>query len=124
VYFQVFGRALGDVGIDIKKRLNQVSFPKGITLSYEGDLKAQADSFGSLGFALIASIVFVYLLMIVLYQSYICPLVVLFTIPLAIFGALLALALTGQTLGIITIMVLIMFLKPKTADISFEGNKR
>lgn len=108
VYSQVFGRALGDVGNDIKQRLNQVSFPKGVTLSYEGDLKAQADSFGSLGFALIASIVFVYLLMVVLYQSYIYPFVVLFTIPLAIVGALLALALTGQTLSIITIMGLIM----------------
>lgn len=110
VYSQVFGRALGDVGDDIKARLKTISFPKGVSLSYEGELKAQTDSFGSLGFALLASIVFVYLLMVVLYQSYLYPLVVLFTIPLSIVGALLALALTGQTLSILTIMGLIMLI--------------
>jgi len=108
IYSQVFGRALGDVGEDIKQQLATISFPKNVTLSYEGDMKAQADSFGSLGFALLASIVFVYLLMVTLYQSYLYPFVVLFTIPLAIVGALPALALTGQTLSILTIMGLIM----------------
>jgi len=110
VFSQVYGRALGDVGNDIKVRLKKVAFPKGVSISYEGDLKAQSDSFGSLGFALLASIVFVYLLMVVLYQSYLYPFVVLFTIPLAIIGALLALALTGQTLSILTIMGLIMLI--------------
>ncbi|HAN19760.1 MAG: acriflavin resistance protein [Bacteroidetes bacterium GWC2_33_15] len=110
IYSQVFGRALGDVGNDIKEQLAKIDFPKDVTLSYEGDLKAQSDSFGSLGFALIASIIFVYLLMVALYQSYLYPFVVLFTIPLAIVGALLALALTGQTLSILTLMGLIMLI--------------
>ncbi len=110
VFSQVYGRTLGDVGDNIKTRLDKISFPKEVTISYEGDLKAQSDSFGSLGFALLASIVFVYLLMVVLYQSYLYPLVVLFTIPLAIIGALLALALTGSTLSIVTIMGLIMLI--------------
>lgn len=110
VQSQVFGRALGDVGNDIQQRLKTVSFPKGVTLVYEGDLKAQSDSFGSLGFALLASIIFIYLLMVVLYESYLYPLVVLCTIPLAIVGALLALAFTGNTLSIITIMGLIMLM--------------
>ncbi|HEX2969364.1 MAG TPA: efflux RND transporter permease subunit [Bacteroidales bacterium] len=107
---QVFGRALGDVGSDIRKRLNSVSFPKDVSIAYEGDLKAQSDSFGSLGIALLASVIFIYLLMVVLYQSYLHPLVVLCTIPLAIIGALLALAMTGNTLSIITIMGLIMLM--------------
>ncbi|MCK9617806.1 MAG: efflux RND transporter permease subunit [Lentimicrobiaceae bacterium] len=110
LYSQVFGHALGDVGDDIKERLGKINFPKEVTLSYEGDLKAQTDSFGSLGFALIASIIFVYLLMVALYQSYLYPFVVLFTIPLAIVGALLALALTGQTLSILTLLGLIMLI--------------
>lgn len=107
---QVYGRTLGDVGNDIKERLDKITFPKEVTISYEGDLKAQSDSFDSLFFALLASILFVYLLMVVLYQSYLYPLVVLFTIPLAIIGALLALALTGSTLSIVTIMGLIMLI--------------
>jgi HAE1 family hydrophobic/amphiphilic exporter-1 len=110
VQSQVFGRALGDVGNDIKQRLKTVSFPKEVSIAYEGDLKAQSDSFGSLGFALLASIVFIYLLLVVLYESYLYPLVVLCTIPLAMVGALLTLALTGNTLSIITIMGLIMLM--------------
>ena len=51
-----------------------------------------------------------YLLMVVLYESYLHPLVVLCTIPLAMVGALLALGLTGNTLSIITIMGLIMLM--------------
>lgn len=107
---QVFGRALGDVGNDIKQKLQTITFPREISIAYEGDLKAQSDSFGSLGFALLASIVFIYLLMVVLYESYLQPLVVLCTIPLAMIGALLALALTGNTLSIFTLMGLIMLM--------------
>ncbi|GAP69511.1 multidrug efflux pump subunit AcrB [Bacteroidales bacterium 6E] len=110
VQSQVFGRALGDVGNDIQQRLKSVSFPKEVSIAYEGDLKAQSDSFGSLGFALLASIIFIYLLMVVLYESYLHPLVVLCTIPLAMVGALLGLALTGNNLSIITIMGLIMLM--------------
>lgn len=107
---QVFGRALGDVGNDIQQQLKSVPFPKEVSIAYEGDLKAQSDSFGSLGFALLASIIFIYLLLVVLYESYLYPLVVLCTIPLAMIGALLALALTENTLSIITIMGLIMLM--------------
>lgn len=110
VQSQVFGRALGDVGNDIQQRLKAISFPKEVTLAYEGDLKAQSDSFDSLGFALLASVIFIYLLMVVLYESYLYPLVVLCTIPLAMIGALLALAFTGNTLSIFTIMGLIMLM--------------
>jgi hydrophobic/amphiphilic exporter-1 (mainly G- bacteria), HAE1 family len=107
---QVFGRAMGDVGNDIKKQLASVSFPGNVSVGYGGELKAQTDSFGSLGFALLASIVFIYLLLVVLYESYLYPLVVLCTIPMAIAGALLAMAMTGQTLSIFTIMGLIMLM--------------
>lgn len=107
---QVFGRPMGDVGNDVKKQLAALSLPGSVTIAYEGELKAQTDSFGSLGFALLASVVFIYLLLVVLYESYLYPLVVLCTIPLAVIGALLAMALTGQTLSIFTIMGLIMLM--------------
>ena len=62
-----------------------------MTISYEGNMKQQAEAFGSMGMALIASIIFVYLIMVALYDSYIYPFVVLFSIPVAMVGALLAL---------------------------------
>jgi HAE1 family hydrophobic/amphiphilic exporter-1 len=71
-------------------------------------MKYQADAFGSLGFALITAIFFVYLIMVALYESYLYPFVVLFSIPLAIIGAVLALALTKTNLNLFTIMGMIM----------------
>lgn len=84
--------------------------PEGIEYLPESDLKYQSDAFGSLGIALIMAIVLVYLIMVALYQSYSDPLVVMFSIPLSIVGALYALALANQTLSIFSILGIIMLI--------------
>jgi hydrophobe/amphiphile efflux-1 (HAE1) family protein len=105
---QALGRASGDVGDDIKKQIAAISFPSVVSISYDSDMKFQDDAFGSLGFALLTAIFFVYLIMVALYESYLYPFVVLFSIPLAIIGAILALALTKANLSLFTIMGMIM----------------
>ncbi|MCK9220537.1 MAG: efflux RND transporter permease subunit [Bacteroidales bacterium] len=105
---QVIGRPVGSVGEDVLKRVKKMDLPKEITIIPEGDMKYQSDAFGSLGIAFLASILFVYLLMVALYDSYIYPFVVLFSIPLAVIGALLALGLTMQSLTIFSILGMIM----------------
>jgi HAE1 family hydrophobic/amphiphilic exporter-1 len=70
-----------------------VKLPEGVFIEYRGDLKNQADAFGSLGLALVLGIVLIYLIMVALYESTIYPFVVLFSIPVALVGALTALAL-------------------------------
>ncbi|MCY1538076.1 Multidrug resistance protein MdtC [compost metagenome] len=57
-----------------------------------------------------ASIILVYLIMVALYDSFVYPFVVMFSIPLAVIGAFLALALTNNNLGIFTILGLIMLI--------------
>ncbi|MBK7030959.1 MAG: efflux RND transporter permease subunit [Bacteroidales bacterium] len=74
----------------------------------EGDLKYQTEAFSSLFLAFLASILFVYLIMVALYDSYIHPFIVLFSIPLAIVGALYALALAQESLTIFSILGIIM----------------
>jgi HAE1 family hydrophobic/amphiphilic exporter-1 len=105
---QVTGRPSGTVGQEIQALLDSSNLPANVKISYDGDLKNQNDAFGSLGIALLASILFVYLIMVALYDSYIYPFVVLFSIPVAIVGALLALALTMSTLSIFTMLGIIM----------------
>ncbi|RNI28346.1 efflux RND transporter permease subunit [Rufibacter immobilis] len=107
---QVIGRPSGSVGADIQARMAEIKVPNGVTIDYAGDLKNQSEGFGTLGVALLASIIFVYLIMVALYDSYIYPLVVLFSIPLAIIGALLALALAAQSLSIFSILGIIMMI--------------
>ncbi len=108
VFSQAVGRASGSIGDDIKKAMETVTLPKGIQISYLGDLKNQAEGFGSLGLAMIAAILFVYMIMVALYDSYVYPFVVLFSIPVAMVGALLALALTMKSLNIFTMLGVIM----------------
>ncbi|HEX3074802.1 MAG TPA: efflux RND transporter permease subunit, partial [Ignavibacteriales bacterium] len=110
VMSQVSGRTSGDIGADIQQAIAKASLPKGITISYEGDLEHQSDSFNSLGLALLVAILFVYLIMVALYDSFIYPFIVLFSIPVAMVGALFALALTVKSLNIFSILGIIMLM--------------
>jgi HAE1 family hydrophobic/amphiphilic exporter-1 len=105
---EVVGRPQGTVGKEIKQLVSKSALPTGMGISYEGNMKQQAEAFGSLGLALIASIIFVYLIMVALYNSYIYPFVVLFSIPVAVVGALVALALNMQSLNIFSLLGIIM----------------
>ncbi|MBE9586851.1 efflux RND transporter permease subunit [Mucilaginibacter sp. JRF] len=106
----VAGRPTGTVAKDIKAQATRIKVPQGISIEYLGDVKNQADAFGSLGLALVTGILLVYLIMVALYESLIYPFVVLFSIPVALIGALLALALAMETLNIFSIIGVIMLL--------------
>ena len=106
----VVGRPTGTVASDIKERVKNVTIPPGVIIEYLGDVKNQGDAFGSLGLALVTAIVLVYLIMVALYESALYPFVVLFSIPVALIGALLALALAMETLNIFSIIGMIMLL--------------
>jgi HAE1 family hydrophobic/amphiphilic exporter-1 len=84
--------------------------PPGITISLEGELKQQAEGFGSLFIAMAAALLFMYLIMVALYDNWIYPLVVMFSIPVAMVGAFLAMALTMQTMDLFAMVGLIMLI--------------
>lgn len=73
-------------------------------------MENQQEGFGTLGIALLAAIVLVYLVMVSLYDSFVYPFVVLFSIPLAMIGVMLILALTGNSLNIFTMLGMIMLI--------------
>jgi len=81
---------------------------QGTRIEFEGAEKDRAESFNQLGIALMAAILFVYFIMVGLYDSFVYPFVVIFSIPLALIGALLALALSGTALSIFSILGIIM----------------
>jgi len=110
VQSQVIGRPAGTVQTEFAQALTSLPKPTGVSYVFGGDAENQGDSFSTIGIALMISIVMVYLIMVALYDSYIYPFVVLFSIPLAIIGALLALALTNNTLNIFTLLGMIMLI--------------
>jgi HAE1 family hydrophobic/amphiphilic exporter-1 len=107
---QVFGRPVGTVGDDIQKLIAQNIHSNIVTIDYIGQLQRQSEAFGSLFFALIAAILLVYFVMVALYNSYLYPFVVLFSLPVALIGALLALALTGQNISLFVLIGMIMLM--------------
>ncbi len=107
---QLAGKTIGTVGEEIQLKLAEIDKPLGVDIVYAGDLENQAKSFGSLFIALLASVIFVYLTMVALYDSYAYPFVVMFSMPLSIIGALLALALAGKSLSLFSIMGIIMLM--------------
>lgn len=104
------GRATGTVVTDIQKEVAKLKVPDGIVIEYQGEAQRQKDAFGSLGLAFGLGVLLVYLIMVALYESVVYPFVVLFSIPVALIGALLALALTMESLTIFAIVGLIMLL--------------
>ena len=105
---QVVGRAEGTVGQEIQALLAEVEKPAGVEVTFGGNLEQQEEAFGSLGMALLTSILLVYLIMVALYDSYVYPFVVMFSIPVALIGAFLALALAMQNMSIFGMLGLIM----------------
>jgi HAE1 family hydrophobic/amphiphilic exporter-1 len=110
VQANVSGRPTGTVSDEIKKKAQVIKIPDGISIEFLGDAKNQGEAFGSLGLALLTAIILVYLIMVALYENAVYPFVVLFSIPVALVGAFLALALTMETLNIFTIIGMIMLL--------------
>lgn len=102
------GRPLGIINEEIKAKLQEVTLPAGYAIQFGGEQENMATSFDSLLKALIASVVLVYLILVVLYESYLTPLIRMLALPCGLIGALAALAITGKSLNIISLIGLIM----------------
>lgn len=107
---QVIGRPVGTVGTEVNEKMATIDLPSGVSYEMGGQLEQQGDAFGSLFFALFASLALVYLIMVALYDSYAYPFVVMFSLPLAVIGALLALAMSANSLSIFSLLGMIMLI--------------
>ncbi len=107
---QVIGRPVGDIATEWEAIFSQIERPAGVSYIWEGDIGMQQEGFGTLGIALLAAILLVYLVMVALYNSYVHPFVVLFSIPLALIGVMIILALTNNSINIFTILGMIMLI--------------
>ena len=103
--------AYGDLGAavaDANSIIEGTPMPKGITAMVSGQNEEMQDSFRSMQFALLLAVFLVYLVMASQFESLIHPFVILFTIPLALVGAVLALFLTGTTVNVVAFIGVIM----------------
>ena len=104
------GRPSGTVADDVVAYLKENPLPNGIQMTWGSDIKRQNDSFGALGSVLLISFLLIYLIMVALYDSFVYPFVVLFSIPVATIGAFFALNLSLSNLSLFALLGLIMLM--------------
>jgi hydrophobic/amphiphilic exporter-1 (mainly G- bacteria), HAE1 family len=102
------GRILGDINKELTDKLKSIPVPNGCQIKFGGDQQHMVSSFDSLIKVLIASIILVYMILVILYDSYLTPAIRMLSLPCGMIGALLALVLTGESLNIISMIGLIM----------------
>ena len=114
---QAIGRPTGDIDKEIRSKAKALDIPSDIEVRPSGMLSMQSDSFGSLGISLIFSVVLIYAILAILFNSLSYPISVLFSLPFAMIGGLFALGIAHQTLNIFSIMsmILLMGLAAKNA---------
>jgi multidrug efflux pump len=104
------GAALGDAVDAIKKAEKDIDVPASVITSFQGATLAFQATLGNELFLIMAAIVTVYIVLGVLYESFIHPITILSTLPSAGVGALLALLFAGSDLGVIGIIGIILLI--------------
>jgi multidrug efflux pump subunit AcrB len=132
--FDVFAntdqRDLGGVAADIRKVLADArkSLPRGSTLVMRGQVETMQTSFQRLGFGMLFAILLVYLLMVVNFQSWLDPFIILTALPGAFAGILWMLYATQTTLNVPSLMGAIMAIGVATANsillVTFANDER
>ena len=101
------GYAIG-TAIDEINRFSHANLPAAVHTAFQGSAQAFQSSFSSMGFLLLVTIIVIYMVLGILYESFIHPLTILSSLPLAGFGALAALALFGMELDMYAYVGIIM----------------
>jgi multidrug efflux pump subunit AcrB len=118
IYATPQGRDLGAVAADIGRAIKQLQpdAPKGVTVAVRGQVETMNIAFTGLGLGLIAAIILIYLLIVVNFQSWLDPLVIITALPAAIAGIIWMLFLTQTTLSVPALTGAIMCMGVATAN--------
>jgi len=126
----VHGTDLGRVSSAIDEILNEIrpTLPRGTTITVRGQVQSMNTSFLGLGYGLIFAVVLVYLLMVVNFQSWLDPLIILMALPGAMSGILWMLFVTQTTVSVPSLMGSIMCIGVATANsillVTFANDQR
>ncbi len=99
---------LGTAAEEINGMIRGIPMPGGLAVTVAGQNQEMTKSFKSLQFALLLAVFLVYLVMASQFESFLHPFVILFSIPLALIGAVWALFLTGSTISVVVFIGLIL----------------
>jgi len=96
----IAGRDLGSISADVDAMLQRLQLPEGYAVDTGGQSEDLAESFGSLGLAIILSIVLLYMVMVSQFESLFTPFVIMFSIPPTFIGVVLGLVVSNESLSV------------------------
>jgi CzcA family heavy metal efflux pump len=129
IYATTQGRDLGGVAADVQKAIQSLEKeqPKGATVTIRGQFQTMNTAFSGLGFGLLGAICLIYLLIVVNFQSWVDPFVIITALPAALAGIVWMLFATGTTLSVPALTGAIMCMGVATANsilvVSFAREK-
>jgi HAE1 family hydrophobic/amphiphilic exporter-1 len=111
------GRPLGELVPEMEQAFGKIKMPVGATYHFDGQVRQMRETNGSMGLALLLAVVFIYIVLASQFESFIHPLTIMLTLPLAMVGAFVALFLSGTTIamGAMIGIILLMGLVTKNA---------
>jgi hydrophobe/amphiphile efflux-1 (HAE1) family protein len=114
---ELSNRALGDVTRDIEAVMATVQLPPNFEWGFLGDVELMQESAAAMGLAMLLAIAFIYIVLASQFESFFEPMLIMLSLPLAVVGALLAILITGNNLGMPPMigMVMLMGLVTKNA---------
>jgi multidrug efflux pump subunit AcrB len=122
------GRDLGAVASDLRREIDRLRLPPRTTVRLRGQSESMFAAFGRLGLGLILAIALVYLVLVVLFQSWTDPFIIVVAVPGALTGILWMLAISGTTLNVESFMGAIMAVGIATSNsillVSFANDLR
>ncbi len=128
VFANVDQRDLGGVVGDVERIIEKVQLPRGTTITIRGQADTMKTSFRRLGFGVLFAIMLVYLLMVVNFQSWLDPFIILTALPGAFAGILWMLFVTQTSINVPSLMGTIMSIGVATANsillVTFANDER
>ena len=110
IYAGVTGRPSGDVGAEVSKLVDGVQLPPGYRFDQGGQQRDQQEAFKGIVLALLAAVIFIYIVLASQFGSFLQPLAIMASLPLALIGVMLALLVTGSTLNLFSMIGLVMLM--------------
>ncbi len=110
IYAGVQGRPSGDVGADVQKLVDATTLPPGYRFDVRGQTREQQEAFAAMLAALGLSVIFIYIVLASQFGSFLQPVAIMASLPLALIGVMLALLITGSTLNLFSMIGLVMLM--------------
>jgi CzcA family heavy metal efflux pump len=110
IYAGVNGRPSGDVGNEVSALVDATQLPPGYRFDQGGQTRDQAEAFQGILLALVAAVIFIYIVLASQFGSFLQPLAIMTSLPLALIGVMLALLFTGSTLNLFSMIGLVMLM--------------